>query len=49
MLKKQKQEKDAELTHDELAAFYSNVDHALYSQVNKELMENIVSLFNNAL
>ena len=48
-LKNQKRENDTQLTHDELAAFYSNVDHALYSQVNKELMENIVSLFNNAL
>lgn len=48
-LKKQKQKNGEELSQTELAEFYQSVDHALYSQVNKELMDKIVSLFDNAL
>lgn len=44
-----KKEKDRELTYEELVAFCENVDHALYSEVNEELMEQIVKLFNNSL
>ena len=48
-IKKQKQEQGVELTHDELADFYKNVDHALYSQVNKDLMDKILTMFDSTL
>ncbi len=37
------------LTDEEKIEYYKTVDHALYSEVNYELMERIVSLFDNAL
>ena len=38
-----------DLTHEEKAAFYAGVDHALYSEVNEELMRQIVKLFDENL
>ena len=48
-LKRLMQERGKELTREELVEFYKGVDHALYSQVNKELMERIIALFDGAL
>lgn len=36
-----------ELTYEEKAAFYATVDHALYSEVNEELMRQIVQMFDD--
>ena len=44
-LKRLKKECDRELTPEEKAAFCSRVDHALYSQVNPELMQAVVDMF----
>ena len=41
-------EKQRELTKEELAEFYTMVDHRLYSQVNEKLMQKIVKTFNQA-
>ena len=43
-----KKQKDGNLSEAELEAFCSQVDHALYSQVNEELMHQIVVMFNKA-
>lgn len=48
-LKALKKEKDRNLTKEELVAFCEGVDHALYSEVNEELMGEIVSMFNKTL
>lgn len=48
-LKQLKEEKDRELTQEELAAFCKTVDHALYSEVNEDLMKQIVAVFNKSL
>ena len=41
--------KGDKLTTEELASYYETVDHALYSQVNVELMEKVVETFDSAL
>ena len=48
-LKRLKKERDRDLTQAELAEFCRGVDHALYSEVNTELMQAIVNMFNEAL
>ena len=45
-LKRLKKECDRELTREEKAAFCKGVDHALYSEVNEEMMQAIVDMFN---
>lgn len=45
LLEKQKGES---LSYEEKCEFYKTVDHRLYSEVNPELMEKIVDLFDNA-
>ncbi|MBO5224624.1 MAG: alpha/beta fold hydrolase [Clostridia bacterium] len=42
-------QKGKDLTYDEKADFYKTVDHALYSEVNEELMDLIVSTFDSQL
>ena len=42
-------EKGEKLNDEEKRAYYATVDHALYSQVNEELMMQIVQMFNKAL
>ena len=41
--------KGEKLTGDELATFYKNVDHRLYSEVNGELIELIFETFEEGL
>ena len=41
-------EKGRKLTDDELAAFYATIDHALYSEVNQELLSRVVQTFDGA-
>ena len=48
-LKRMKKEKDRSLTEEELASFSSGVDHALYSEVNTQMMDEIVNLFEKSL
>ncbi len=48
-LKRLKKERDRDLTQAELTAFCNGVDHALYSEVNTEMMRAIVNMFNKAL
>ena len=45
-LKQLKKEYDRELTQEEKAEFCNRVDHALYSQVNTELMQAILCVFD---
>ena len=45
-LKQLKKEYDRDLTPEEQAQFCKGVDHALYSQVNTEMMQTIVDMFN---
>ena len=45
-LKRLKKELDRELTREEMAQFCQGVDHALYSQVNEELLGTIVKIFS---
>ena len=45
-LKRLKKERDRELTREEKAAFCKGVDHALYSEINGEMMQAIVNMFN---
>ena len=45
-LKKLQKEKGEKLTDDEKREFYKSVDHALYSEVNEELMQQIVAMFD---
>ena len=42
-------EKGSALSYDEKVEFYKSVDHALYSQVNYELMDIIVKTFDSRL
>ena len=42
-------DKGEKLTDDDKRAYYATVDHALYSQVNEELMLQIVNMFNGTL
>ena len=48
-LKQLKKEYDRDLTQEELTEFCNGVDHALYSEVNMEMMQDIVNMFNKAL
>lgn len=48
-LKGLKKELDRDLTPEEWAEFCKGVDHTLYSEVNMEMMQAIVNMFNNAL
>lgn len=45
-LKSLKDKYDRDLTQEEMAEFCNNVDHALYSEVNMEMMQDIVNMFN---
>lgn len=45
LIEKQKGKK---LTNSELAEYYATVNHALYSQVNPELMSSVVAMFDGA-
>ena len=45
-LKQLKKERDRELTQEEKAEFCRQVDHALYSEVNPELMGAVVKMFD---
>ena len=48
-LKQLKKQYDRDLTNEELKEFCNSVDHALYSEVNKEMMQDILNMFNKAL
>ena len=48
-LKRLKDAYDRDLTQEELTEFCNGVDHALYSEVNEELMQDILTMFNKAL
>lgn len=45
-LKRLKREYDRDLTQAEMAAFCNGVDHALYSEVNIEMMQDILKMFD---
>ena len=45
-LKRMKKEYDRELTQEEKAEFCKRVDHSLYSEVNLEMMQAILDMFN---
>ena len=45
-LKRMKTEYDRELTQEEKAEFCKRVDHSLYSEVNLEMMQAILDMFN---
>ena len=45
-LKQLEKECDRELTQEEKVQFCKRVDHALYSEVNTEMMQAIVNVFN---
>ena len=44
-----KAQKGKDLTEEDLKAFCDTIDHSLYSEVNEELMEQIVNMFNKAI
>ncbi len=48
-LKRLKKEYDRELTQEEQTEFCNGIDHALYSEINMEMMQEILSMFNKAL
>lgn len=48
-LKNLKNEFDRDLTKEEQSTFCNSVNHALYSEINSELMNKIINMFNNAL
>ena len=48
-LKRLKKERDRELTQEEQTEFCNGVDHALYSEINLEMMQEILMMFNKAL
>ena len=48
-LKRLKKEYDRELTREESAEFCISVDHALYSEVNLEMMQEILNMFGREL
>ena len=48
-LKRLKKELDRELTQDEMTEFCNKVDHTLYSEVNPEMMQEILNMFNSAI
>ena len=48
-LKRMEIEKGDTLSYEEKCEFYKTVDHRLYSEVNHELMDKILELFNNQI
>ncbi len=48
-LKRLKREYDRDLTQEELSEFCNGVDHTLYSEVNTEMMQDILNMFHKAL
>lgn len=48
-LKRLKKEYDRDLTQQEMADFCNGVDHALYSEINLEMMQDILNMFNKVL
>lgn len=40
---------DDDLTEEQLTEFCNKIDHSLYSQVNEELMNKVIKLFNSTL
>ena len=48
-LKKLQLEKGEKLTREEKAAYYSGIDHRLYSEVNQPLMDKIIRMFDGTL
>ena len=48
-LKRLKKEYDRDLTQEELTEFCNGVDHTLYSEINMEMMQEIINMFNKAL
>ena len=48
-LAKLKEEKGKSLSENELKEFCANVDHSLYSEINEELMYQIVDMFNKTI
>ncbi len=48
-LKALKKAKGKKLTIDEKAAYYRNVDHRLYSEVNEKLLSKIIEMFDKQL
>lgn len=48
-LKRLKKEYGRELTYEELSGFCGGVDHSLYSEVNMDMMQEILSMFNNEI
>lgn len=48
-LKALERKKGKKLTEEEKKAFYKSVNHHLYSQVNEELMQMAVDMFNKAI
>ena len=44
-----KAQKGKDLTEEDLKAFCDTVNHSLYSEVNEELMEKIVDMFNKTI
>lgn len=48
-LKQLKRKYDRELTPGEMTEFCNGVDHSLYSEVNMEMMQAIVNMFNKTL
>ena len=48
-LKKLRMNKGEDLTDEEKKAYYRTVDHALYSEINGSLFEQILDMFNRQL
>jgi len=48
-LKRLKKEYDRELTQEEMSDFCNSVDHRLYSEVNEEMMWEILDIFDRTL
>ncbi len=48
-LEKIKMENDGKIPYDKQVEFCKTVNHDLYSEVNRELMDKIIETFNNAL
>lgn len=48
-LKLAEMKKGSKLTKEEISEFYKTVDHARYSEVNKDLMDLIIKTFNSVL
>jgi len=48
-LKRMKDKYDRDLTQAEMTKFCNGVDHALYSEVNVEMMQAILNMFNKVL